>query len=280
MSDTTNQEKLIKCQSCGANIQIEGDFCPYCGMAKAQFAEHREQMAGFTRDYIKVRNFVVEKNRKTSRNAVYIAILMVMVVLLALEFMATGLSHGIHKTVRRVQINHHVEEYVAMLDMYETEGEFDALSRYYYANDLDWAYDQQEFKEYELLLSFTSFYEGFVDSMLYVAFPDYTGEHRRESFVKEKISYLVHEYVSFQDLQERYITKEYNTGVFDESVYSQKHLDSYELINEKMDIMMINLLGFTEEEMTEFRELSEYGKTQAVLEKYDQIRETYENGQG
>lgn len=53
----------MKCEFCGANIDIESPVCPHCGMQKKQFEQHRSDMNRFRQDFS---TYVMMSWRKTS----------------------------------------------------------------------------------------------------------------------------------------------------------------------------------------------------------------------
>ena len=69
----------MKCEFCGANIDIESPVCPHCGMQKRQFEQHRSDMNRFQQEFQYVRDDVVEENKRFSKKASYITVLCVLI---------------------------------------------------------------------------------------------------------------------------------------------------------------------------------------------------------
>ena len=69
----------MKCEFCGANIDIESPVCPHCGMQKRQFEQHRSDMNRFRQEFQYVRDDVVEENKRFSKKASYITVLCVLI---------------------------------------------------------------------------------------------------------------------------------------------------------------------------------------------------------
>ena len=62
----------MKCKSCGANLEIDTAFCPYCGKANPVAKKHREDMARFEKDYKDTKKAVISSSKKFNRKTFYI----------------------------------------------------------------------------------------------------------------------------------------------------------------------------------------------------------------
>ena len=88
---------LIKCGFCGANIDINAEVCPYCGMKKSQFQAHREDMKKLQADYIKTKETAVKENVSFSKKAAYAVMLSFILIACLVVFIALTQNYQIHK---------------------------------------------------------------------------------------------------------------------------------------------------------------------------------------
>ena len=65
----------MKCTKCGSNLEIDHEFCPYCGMPNPVARKHREDMKKYAGDYERTKETVVTKSRKTNRMSIRIAVI-------------------------------------------------------------------------------------------------------------------------------------------------------------------------------------------------------------
>ena len=73
----------MKCQHCGNNLNIEENYCPYCGQPNPFAVKHQEAMRRFEKDYERTRKDVLEQSSRFNRHTVRITILAVLVALIA-----------------------------------------------------------------------------------------------------------------------------------------------------------------------------------------------------
>ena len=73
----------MKCQHCGNNLNIEENFCPYCGQPNPFAIKHQEAMRRFEKDYERTKKDVLEQSSRFNRHTVRITILAVLVALIA-----------------------------------------------------------------------------------------------------------------------------------------------------------------------------------------------------
>ena len=117
----------MKCEFCGANIDIESPVCPHCGMQKQQFEQHRSDMNRFQYEFQTVKEGVVEENKRFSKNASYITAICVLLILNLVLIVGHFMNWDIYKYIRAKDINKHMNEHIQMLEQYEEAGEFEAL---------------------------------------------------------------------------------------------------------------------------------------------------------
>ncbi|MCR5674614.1 MAG: zinc ribbon domain-containing protein [Lachnospiraceae bacterium] len=78
------QTITMKCKTCGSNLGIEDEVCPYCGRINEQAAGHREEMQQVRDEYERTRDDVKVRSRsagRIGRLAVIGAMLLVIAVL-------------------------------------------------------------------------------------------------------------------------------------------------------------------------------------------------------
>ncbi|MBR6308347.1 MAG: zinc ribbon domain-containing protein [Lachnospiraceae bacterium] len=110
----------MKCQSCGANLQIDNAFCPYCGAANPVAKKHREDMKRYANDYKKTKEEVVGNTRKFNKRTFRITAIAVTIAAIAgvILFSAVAESAGrqMYRDHRRQNAEKYFEEVISLIE--------------------------------------------------------------------------------------------------------------------------------------------------------------------
>lgn len=150
----------MKCPTCGANMQIENEKCPFCGNPNPFAIKHRQDMKYYHSEFQKTQNEVEQKTRRFTSAAVKIPVIFVLVILI---LFVTNARRDIEMAIRthRIEkdIRQHEQEYREKLDAYELEGSWIGLYTLYNEKHLGYVETFDEYNtikhaafEYEMIL--------------------------------------------------------------------------------------------------------------------------------
>ena len=101
----------MKCQSCGANLQIDTAFCPYCGADNPVAKKHREDMKRYANDYKKTKEEVVGNTRKFNKKTFRITAIAVTIAAVAGIFIFTAVAESAGRQMYRDNKRQNAEKY-------------------------------------------------------------------------------------------------------------------------------------------------------------------------
>lgn len=243
----------MKCEFCGANIDIESPVCPHCGMQKRQFAQHRSEMNAFKTEFDTIKEGVVAENKRFSKKAAYITIICGLIILNLILILCIIMNWDIYKYFRVKDINKHAGEYAQMIEQYEKNEDFELISSYYESKNLYYADDDGPLEEYSLLNRFCNQYSTFILYLPPVSLKGYATDDYSTSNIEYHIDTLVDTYDSTVELYQRYIVEEEDLQYYCEEVYDEQHLKSYRTIIENMEAMIQTYCEFDDAQMEDFK---------------------------
>lgn len=240
----------MKCNYCGANIDIETDVCPFCGMSKTQFDKHRKDMQKFKTEYKNVENTVVEKNRRTTEKTVRVAIVIVLCFLIVLFMILPAFSFSIEKMILKSKIQKNRDVHLAMLAKYEEEENYVAFYEYYTHSDLYYVSSDKDFADYKLLENLcNSYYYCVSDINAIMYYHDFATTY---TDVPKKIEQFVDCYDELQKAyNSRVLLKQYEY-LYNEECYSDTHMETYKNMMTNIDEYIIKYLNIGEDNFEEF----------------------------
>lgn len=257
----------MKCEFCGANIDIESPICPHCGMQKRQFEQHRSDMNRFQREFQTVKEGVVEENKRFSKNASYITVICGLVILNLVLIVGLFMNWDIYKYITSKDISRHMNEHIQKLDQYETDGEFEAFYSYYQSNDLQYCDQDTPLEEYRLMQRFCSNYDYILKYIPYVSIKGYAPN--ASDRVESEMEYIVEAYNSMVKLYNDYVLSEEYRSSYPESAYSRKHIDSYETMIENTEQFLMTYCEWDKAQLEEFQTGSKAKQILMIEESYE-----------
>lgn len=244
----------MKCEFCGANIDIETPVCPYCGMEKKQFDIHRTDMKAFKNEFDTIKEEVVEENKRFSKKASYITIIAVLITINLVLILCTLMNWDIYKYFLKKKLNAHAREYAQQLEILEKNEEYEQISCLFSDVNLHYIDDNPYIEEYKLLYRFCAQYESFVTYLPTVSMMGYAPDldHRYDY----RIDTVVETYNTAVDIYNRNVIDRENT-YYSEATYNEQHLKSYETIVENMEAMIQTYCNFDDDQMEQFNNKSQ-----------------------
>lgn len=228
----------MKCPTCGANLQIEDEICPFCQNPNPFAVKHRQDMQYYHQEFQETKQNVEEKARRfhsLTAKITVIAVLFAMVV--GMIYIGSEGPYRIWASGVRKEIARNVGDYRAKLDAYEQEGDWLSLYAFYDARNL--TYYSEEFREYSILYFMIFEYR----CTLNVIFR-YRAEPERYS-TAERATLIASHLDSFYRSVERI---GYESDYYDIN-YTPEHQDAYARIREDMEAVLTAYCDLTEEEI-------------------------------
>lgn len=254
---------MNKCQFCGANVDIETPFCPYCGNSKKQYQEHRDDMQRYNAAFHQVEEDVVLQNRKTSSKAASLTIIFVLITLILLLLFGFTQVYNIGTFFGEIELNKHADEYRAQLDTMIDERDYESIDlffRYQVTNSS--TRNGNALAAYSGIRDATSNYfyaESFMSNALF-------SEGYDDEMRINQTGYFVNTYEYLQKSYNRYSARQDEYSYDDPANYSEEHVA---VIKDILDILNAEVKVYyqlSDEEMTEFLEGNETARAY-ILDK-------------
>ena len=110
----------MKCPSCGANLQIDHAFCPYCGKVNPVAKKHREDMKRYANDYKKTKEEVIGNTRRFNKITFRITAIALTLAAIAgvivLSLSKDRLSYQRYRDKRSLKAPQYFEEVINLMD--------------------------------------------------------------------------------------------------------------------------------------------------------------------
>ena len=110
----------MKCPSCGANLQIDHAFCPYCGKVNPVAQKHREDMNRYANDYKKTKEEVIGNTRKFNKVTFRITAIAITLAAIAgvivLSVAKTRLQYSVRRDRRSLAAPQYYEATLNLMD--------------------------------------------------------------------------------------------------------------------------------------------------------------------
>lgn len=229
--------QTMKCPTCGTNLQIEDETCPFCGNPNPFAVKHNQDMRHYRQEFQDTKREVERRtlhfNSFTARIAV-IAVLLVMV--MGMVFAINDGAYYLWSSRVKKDVAKNAEKYRAELNVLEEAGEWRRLHAFYDAKSLDSTRDLKDYTvlyfmiyDYKSILNeITRLQEGDVDDVAAAA--------------SEMSSHLDNFYKAVGRVS-------YESAHFD-ACYSTTHVASYERMQEELEAVLSVYCHLTDEEIS------------------------------
>lgn len=240
----------MKCKQCGANIEIEANFCPYCGAENTEYLLHRKQMFHLKKDYEETKEQVMEENQRIASSSVRITVIAVLVALnLILWFLganAWSIVRSYKVSIERKSIEIHQQK----LQEYEQDNDYGMLAAYYDEHLLYEIEELEEFRQiYQACFNFIYAYGFIVD----LPNPDsYFSPEEKIRTICDSLDYMY----------DAMTLKQY----MDPKCYEGQHKVTMDNLKEDVSFLLITYGGISPEEASCFAQMSD-GQRQIALER-------------
>lgn len=240
----------MKCKKCGASIEIENNYCPYCGTENPYFQQHRKEMSFLKEDYEKTKDQVMEKHKKIAGFSVKIAAICILVAVDLLLLILAGNMWSLMGSYEKVQAKRNLTEYRERLEKYEKERDYLLFSAFYEEKNL---YGVEGFEDFETVYRVCSNYQYIYKYIIDL------GKEKSYPTDEERIKYICD---NLDYLYDSMVQKEYS----DPEQFQGEHKALMDDLKYDLKALFITYGGITEEEAEKFPEMS-YGKRQIALER-------------
>ena len=235
----------MKCQHCGNNLNIEENFCPFCGQPNPFAVKHQEAMRRFETDYERTRKDVLAQSSRFNRFTVRIAVLAVLIALIA----ATAFILVQADDLRLLRIEKRAE---AQADLHRAAigrlmDERDYLGIYSYISENDIRFTDA-FREYDTVSDSSFQYRQFYINLMFLQAKKTDPDAYRYYNESELLEYMAEE---IHRLNESLQPQTYN-----EAAYTAEKMEFVAGVRDRVETMMESYLGMSREEALATREMT------------------------
>ncbi|MDD6811419.1 MAG: zinc ribbon domain-containing protein [Lachnospiraceae bacterium] len=244
----------MKCPSCGANLQIEDERCPFCGKENPFAAKHRSDMYYYDQEFHKTRQAVEQKTNLFTMTAVKISVIAVLAVLnLGMFYLVKEGPYEIWKWQVHRDIQTHLAEYDSRMEKYEKEGNWEAINAFYNEKEL---HMDENFREYSILYYASGDY-GYVLSILMNYSEE--NEYTNAEYSGSRIAQILDDFYACAD------RTNYESEYYD-ACYTGEHREALMHLKTDMEAILMAYANLTEEEVKALPDYSETKKKSLIME--------------
>ena len=156
----------MKCENCGAALQIEYNVCPHCGTPNPFAQGHRENMEKYSKAFEETRSAVIKKTHKTFGIMIKLLVCFVLIIMSVACLFISFNVHGFMVRAKTKNIILHQKEYKKEADRMEEERDYIGFSKWYEVNYL---YRIDNFQEYSEVKNVFTYYSRIFDEVLAVS---------------------------------------------------------------------------------------------------------------
>ena len=240
----------MKCKQCGANTQLESNFCPYCGAENTEYKLHRKQIFRMKKDYEETREQVLEENQKIATSFIRIAVIACLVALNLFVWIMAGNAWSIMYDYKVSQEKKYIELHRKKLTEYEKDNNYHMLQAYYEERNIGLIEDLEEFESVcRACYNYTYVYKLLFD----LKNPD--NFYYREEGIKNICDSLEYMYDAIT-------LKEYD----DPKEFEGQHKITMENLKKDVSLLLMTYGGISRQEAENFHSMSD-GQRQVALER-------------
>jgi len=254
----------MKCNNCGASIDMNTEVCPHCGTPVKQFEKHRKDMRSYNRAFWRTRDTVVEENKNFSglmaRITVVVVMILIIIVLLALAREAYSIK--LHRIEKQIAAN--PEPYMQQMFDMEKNLQFEELYQYSYRNHIISMNTYDDFAQFYAVCTMAADYHYITQAMDNLMYDIYSDKSYYNEEKERELQTLIEQYTKFID---DYKTQKIDMDVLpegdkegrgfrDESCYTPVHLEAMRNMKKTLDAYLVAYLGVPQEEIEKFDSMS------------------------
>lgn len=156
----------MKCRSCGANLEIDTAFCPYCGKANPVAKKHREDMARFEKDYRTTKKEVLTNTGRFNRRTLRITAVAVTVAALAIMILSLVFNESLAYSHYRARTERESINYLEDIKALVEERDYLALDRLVNEKDIRAGYRDEGLGRFRYVLNANRNYADLFESLM------------------------------------------------------------------------------------------------------------------
>lgn len=244
----------MKCPTCGADLQIEDEKCPFCANPNPFAVKHRQDMDYYRQEFQKTKREVELKTGRFTLVTVKITVIALLLVLL-LGMMAAMDEAPYAVWTYRIEkdIRTHEQEYAIQMQTYERSGDWIGLYAFYSKKHL---YYGEAFSGYYVIQNAAFQYQGILhDVMCWTESSEYFKADNAAPRIAEALD-------SFYQMEER---TSY-TGSYYDDCYTKEHQEALAHMREDLEAVLMAYCHLTEEEVAVLLEYSISKKSSLIKE--------------
>lgn len=246
----------MKCEYCGANLNLEDKVCPFCGRENPFAVQHQKEMDQFNRDYNKTKKEVLENASKSSKRTVRITIIAVLVALVAVAAVVFALRDDIRYNLQEKQIAAKKAVYEKEMEQMMIDKDYLSLEAFMSEKRISYA---DAFSEYYELSHNLLYYKWLVEDLTSLI----TFENRTYNYdSKEEL---------IKDISERAynILKPVEINKYNEIEFEGLKGECIESIKEDTILLLKTYFNLSDEEAGSLKTLSEARINVLLEDKYE-----------
>lgn len=238
----------MKCNNCGADLQIELENCAYCDTLNPYFKQHREDMEAYQEKFRETQVEVKTRTQKYSKNMVTINIICVLLCAnLAVLFACTQVRN-IGRWIEDKEVTDNLSKHQnTLVNMVENRN-YIGLSCYMSLEGLRY---QDEFRNCYAVLRCAENYQWVFEGLMALNHEENLEKSRYEFWIETIAEYML-------DIYEIKIPDEYS----DTTQYTPQHLQTMDEILEQSKAL---LAGYTDLSLGEIEDLEYMSKAAFML---------------
>lgn len=244
----------MKCPTCGADLQIEDEKCPFCGNPNPFAVKHQQDMRYYHQEFQKTKREVEQKTGHFTAFAAKITVTAILAVLvIVMCIMAQSGPYIIWKNRVRKDLQNNMQAYQTQMQTYEQEGDWFALYSFYDAKNLSYG---ESFREYRVIYYAVFDYRSILNCVL---------SHEEEDvyYSAEVIAPRIADYLDgFYQSVER---TDYGGAFYDDN-YTPQHLDALARLRGDLEAALMAYCHLTEEEVSVLSDYSTAKKGNLIKE--------------